>query len=281
MEDMTANTTREPSDLEWLLQKVEVIRAAWKLVLVSFLTLGIFGCAALYGYDSARQVYSSHMVLPLTPNLQALIYTDAILGPVVRKIRSVSEPDVSEERQRLASRLVVSELKKGAGLFSISVTDHSPQAAQAILAQVLTQIVVASKPSGTALANAQRRMESEKRALTELKELSAVFRENASRARAGNEGEQYARSFVILVTEIATKEREIWELQNLLDGFKVEDVVVPPSLSPRPDSTGLARGLALILLVSFLLSISFALLRDVWGKRNGSQGNTSNMQRAA
>ncbi|MCP4615805.1 MAG: hypothetical protein GY844_05165, partial [Bradyrhizobium sp.] len=90
---MTANTARELTDLEWLIQKIEIVRAAWKLVLVSFLTLSILGCVMLFFV--VPPVYSSQMVLPLTLNQQALIHTDAILGPVVRKRSPTGGPDIS------------------------------------------------------------------------------------------------------------------------------------------------------------------------------------------
>lgn len=270
LEDMTANTFREPGDIESLLQKVEIVRTAWKPILVSFLTLGVLGCGILY--TAMRPIYSSRMVLPLTSNLQALIHTDAILDPVARKIHSMSGLEIFDARLQLASKLVLSELKKGSGLFSISVTDHSAQTAQATLSAVLDQIIAASKPSGTALASAQEELESQQRTLTELKEFSAVLRENASRTRSASDGEQYARSFVTLVSEIAAKEQRIKELQNQLYGFRVEDVIVPPGVPSHPDpSSGLTRGLSLILLVSLILPISFVLLRDAWRRRTSSQ----------
>lgn len=275
---MTANTPRESTDLEWLLQKVDVVRAAWKLILVTFLTLGIVGGAVLYAIT--RPVYTSHMVLPLPPTVQALIYTDAILAPVVRKI-DAADTDISGQVQRLRSRLSVSELKSGSDLFSIAVTDHSPQRAQAILDQILAQITVMSKPSGTRLAAAQQQIASEKRAVAELKEVLATLREQASRAKGGAEGESNARSFVFLVSDIAVKEQKIWELESRLEGFKLEDVVVRPTLESRPDLTALYRRLAALLLVSLLLPLSFVFLRDLWRKRSSSKDNPSNIQRAA
>ncbi|MGQ0684334.1 hypothetical protein [Bradyrhizobium sp.] len=275
---MTANTSHESSDLEWLFQKVEIVRSAWKLVLVSFLTLSILGCGALF--VTMRPAYTSQMVLPLTPHLQALIYTDAIQGPVVRKIRSTGETDMTEERQRLAARLVVSELTKGSGLFSISVKDPSPQGAQAILDHILAQIVDVSKPSGTNLANAQQQLESYKRALIEMKGLAATLKENASRAKGGSEGESYARSFALLVSDIAAKEQRIFELQSYLAGFRIEDVAVPPTLVSRT-SIWPSRELAVILLASLVLPISFVLLSDRWRKRLRSKDSASNLPRSA
>jgi hypothetical protein len=274
---MTANTTHEPSDLEWLFQKIEIIRTAWKLVLVGFLTLSILGCGALF--VTMRPAYTSQMVLPLTPHLQALIYTDAVLGPVVRKIHSTGEIDITEERQRLAARLVVSELKKGSGLFSISVKDSSPQGAQAVLDHILAQIVSVSKPSGSSLASTQQQLESYKSALTEMKGLAATLKENASRAKNGIEGESYARSFALMVSEIAAKEQKVLELQSNLAGFKIEDVAVPPTLVSRT-SIWLSRELAVILLASLLLPISFVLLSERWRRGLGSK-DTSNLRRSA
>ena len=276
---MSINGPRGSGEIEWLIQKLEIVRAAWKLILVGFLTVSVLGAAALYAV--AQPTYTSHMVLPLTPNLQALIYTDAILAPVLRKLRSANTPDIPTERQRIASKLVVTELKKGSGLFSISVTDRSAKGAQDILNQLLAEIAIASKPSGSSLASAQQQIEVHKRALAELKELSAVLKENASRAKGGSDGEQYARSFVVLIAEIAAKEQRIWELQTFLEGFKLEDVVVPPNLPSRSDAASLSRKLALILLVSLLLPVCFVLLRDLWRRRRGSGNAMSSLQRAA
>jgi hypothetical protein len=269
---MNGNRHRDLSELEWLLQKVEILRTAWKLVFITFLTMSILGCAAVFA--TARPVYSSHMVLPLTSNLQALIYTDVILAPVARNVRlQTSAPDISFEPQDIASRLVVSELKKGSDLFSVTVTDNSPQGAKALLDQVFSQLAAASRPTGTARDNVQQQIESLIRALTELKELSAALKENAQRAKGGVEGELYARSYVILVTDIAAKEQRIRELQNYLEGIKIEDVMIPPSLSSKPNFPGFNRKLALVVLVSLLLPISFVFLRDLRRKRDGSHSD--------
>jgi hypothetical protein len=276
---MSINGLRESGEIEWLIQKLEIVRAAWKLILIGFLTLSVLGATALYAI--AQPTYSSHMVLPLTPNLEALIYTDAILAPALRKLRSANTSGVTMEREGIASKLVVTELKKGSGLFSISVTDHSAQGAQDILNQLLAEIAIVSKPSGSSLASAQQQIEAQKRALAELKELSAVLKENASRAKGGSDGEQYTRSFVVLIAEIAAKEQRIWELQTFLEGFKLEDVVVPPNLASRPDAASFSRKLALILLLSLLLPVCFVLLRDLWRRRGGSGHATSSLQRAA
>lgn len=275
---MTVTRAGEFSDVEWLLAKLEIARAAWKSILAGFLLLAILGAATLFAVE--QPTYSSHMVVPLPANVQALIHTDAVLVPVVRKIYPANS-DLSENVQRLQEKLTVTELKKGSGLFTIEITDHSPQRAQAALNEVLNQIVVVSKPFGTNLASAQQQMESEKRALTALKEFLASLKDRTSPSKAGNEGDPTSRSFGTLISDITAREQRIWELQNYLEGLNTEDVAVRPTLASRVDPRGLYRKLAMILLVSLVLPVAFVLLRDFWRKRKISQGPPSTLPRAA
>jgi flagellin-specific chaperone FliS len=212
-------------------------------------------------------------VLPLSSRLQALIQTDIILSAVEKDLRlQASDPATLRESQNLASRLTVSELKKGSDLFLFTAAGDSPQKAKALLDQVFIQLAAASKPMGSALINVQNQIESLTRALSELKDLSAVLKENAQRTKGGIESELYARSFVILVSDMATKEQKIQELQNFLEGIKIQDVIVSPSLSSQPTFPGFRRRLAAVLLFSLLLPVSFVFLRDM--KRRRSQGYT-------
>ncbi|KAH2809863.1 hypothetical protein KXV85_005622, partial [Aspergillus fumigatus] len=158
--------------------------------------------------------------------------------------------------------------------------DYSPQGAQAILNQIFAEITVATTPSGSNLASAQRQIDSETRALAELKELLAALKERPSQSKGGNDGESGTRSLVALIADIAAREQRVWEYQKYLEGLKIEDVVVRPTLASRPDSTRLYRKLAVILLTSLLLPVAFVFLRDFWRRRSGSHNNTaSTLQR--
>jgi hypothetical protein len=274
---MNGNRIRDLSELDWLVQKVAIIRTAWKLVFISFLAISIVGFAAVFA--TAQPVYYSRMVLSLPTNLQALIYTDAILGAVARNTR-LSASDTPFEPQDIASKLLVSELKKGSGLFSITVTDHSPHVAKVLLDQLFLQLAVVSKPKGTALANVQQELDSLTSALTELKGLSTVLRENAPRLKDGTDGDLYARSFVTLVSDIVAKEQRVRELQNSLKGINIDDVAVPPTLMPKPNFPGFNRKLALVAAVSLLLPISFVLLRDLWRRRRNDCRTDASTSRA-
>lgn len=265
MENASNNKARDLREIEWLFQKVEIARAAWKLILIGFVTLSVLGSAALVAF--VRPIYSSHMVLPLPPTVLPLIHTDAILVPAARNFYP-DDANLSAEVQRLRSRLVASDLRKGSELFSVSVTDHSPEHAQAILNQILSQIIAASKPVGSNLAGIQKQIDSEKRAMAQLKELAAALKDRLSRPNAAVEGDAAARAFTILVSDIAGKEQKLSGIEDRLEGIKIEDVVVRPTLGSLVEQTDFYRKLGLILLASFLLPVSLVFLRDLWRRRN-------------
>lgn len=261
-ENMKPNTTRGATDIEWLLSKAKLVRTSWMLVLTGFLGLSILGCGALVLI--ARPVYSSHMVLSLTSTMQALVYTDAVLFPSLRKVGNTGDSDLAAEGRRLASRLSVSELTKGSGLFMIAVSDHSAQSAQAILDQILAQLVAVSQPSERTIAEVRQRLESQTRALTELRGILTALKETASGVKGASESEQYARSFTTLVNEIMSKEQELFVLESRLKGLDAEDVIVRPIRSTLTNSVWRPHRLAVIFLVSLALPVLFVLFRDVW-----------------
>lgn len=263
MQHPTTDKASAASDLDWLLQQLEIVKSAWKLVIPSFLALSLIVTGALYALTP--KVYSSSMILRLTPRQQTLFEIGLRLAPL--KTNNTADPgDNPRNRHTLPPKTEVSEIKRGSGLFSISISDSSAQRAQATLQEVLAEFATASKPSGMSLASATRQLESYNRTLTELQELSAVLKQKAL-AKDGSESDLYARSLAAVATDILRIEEKIWEIENLLQGFKTEDVLVSPSLPSSPDDQGLKRKVLTILLLSALLPILFVLVRAHWQMR--------------
>jgi hypothetical protein len=112
---------RPQSDFAWLLSKLAIVAASWKLVAIGTAILtaaGIAGTLLL-----TKPVYSSHMILPLTPTLRAIVQAGLIEGAAASEL--------------------------GSNLYSVSVSGPSPEETEATIKKALDQITARSKPTGT------------------------------------------------------------------------------------------------------------------------------------
>ncbi|MGX4803521.1 hypothetical protein [Bradyrhizobium guangdongense] len=256
-----STTTPELSDLNWLLEKLNVLLTSFKILVLGTAALIALGFSSvLLGH---KLEYASSMVVPLTSRTRAVIKTGAVLDPVIRSTHlGIDFPHIEVAREVLQRRLVISqELSPGSGLYSLSFTDQTPEQAQAVLNQFLAQIIALSKPVGTARVDTLQQIESLKQTLFDLKSAAAAITANANKEKGGSEGEMYARALVVLVSEIATKEHTLWTLQNGLDGLRLEDIPVKPTLPSLPEPAGTLRKLTVVAIGSFCLMALVVLIR--------------------
>jgi hypothetical protein len=260
----------EPNTVRTMIYITSIIRAGWKTGLRGFVSIVVVGIVIVF--LTLHPKYLSRTVLPLSPNVRVLIKTEAILDPVVATARlDMKWSGTEAARRRLASQIDISqELITGSGLYALTVSDETPQRAQNILQELLAKVLVASKPTGTARANALQEIERFKRSLGDLNALAQTLKENANRVKEGSDGEQYARALVALVTDIAAKENRISELQNWLEGLQPADVVLQPTLATLPESTNLLTKLSIVLIGAFLFMLGFLLLRHQWRQEHSS-----------
>lgn len=113
------------SDREWLFSKVSILLASWKPILIGTVFLTAIGFAATLLLD--KPVYMSRMILPLTPDLRALIQAGVIDAP----------------------GLAVSGFPAASTLYTVSVSASSPEETEAGAKRALDQIIARSKPSGS------------------------------------------------------------------------------------------------------------------------------------
>ncbi|WP_439369442.1 hypothetical protein [Bradyrhizobium sp. DASA03120] len=267
---MGSFSDERPNFAEALTHLLAILAVYWKAFLIGYVGLAAAGVAI--ALLTSHPQYSSRMVLPLAPTARALIKTEAILDPVALEAHMAAElSNLPNARGELADKIVVSpELAPGSGIYSVTVTDQAPQRAQEILQVLLAHVLATSKPTGSVRIALLQEIETLKNALADLKKLAQALSGNANRVKGGDEGEQYARAFVSLVSEIAAKENRIAELERGLEGLKPDDVLLRPTLANQPDRANLRAKIGLAVSCSFLLMFGAILLRHQWLQRSSS-----------
>ena len=110
------------SDFEWLLDQVALVLASWKLVIIGTAILTAAGTAGMFWLSPP--VYSSRMILPLTPSLQAMIGA-GVIGE---------------------TGITLAQLPPSSALYSVSMSARSAEEAEAGVKRTLEQILERSKP---------------------------------------------------------------------------------------------------------------------------------------
>lgn len=253
----------------------------WKNALVCFTTFFVLGGAGVL--FTAKTTFSSRAILPLTPSIEALVKTEAVLDPVLRKPPfNKQQIPIELARNQLADRVTISpELATGSTIRAISVSEETPEQAQAVLQRLLKSLFAASVPRGTSREFVLERIKNQTTALTSLKALAQSLQENARTVEGGGEGQQYSRAMVALVSDIASKENELWQLQNNLSGMQPGDLVVPPTLATIPNPKRLLEKLIVVATVAVVLTLAFVILLKQWRERYPLSKRTKPSSQAA
>lgn len=223
----TYGTTGPTSDLEWVLGKISIVARSWKLVLLG--TIIITSAVLLAVFLFGRPIYTARMVVPLSPQVQALISVGVVASGV-----SVSQ-----------------ELAPNTRLHSVSVSNADPEIARAELQRAFEQIVTASKPSPSLRIRILSDIDTTQRALSELRGIN----------------ESALRSTTLVSTEIENLEFKLEKFQLLLDGIRPDEVPQPPGKAVESWRPLSPRTALLVLLISFGLMAGLVLLRDLLPQR--------------
>lgn len=266
------------NDFDWLLNKARLIFSSWKQVLIGWIALFAVGAAILFMLPPK---YTSRSVLPLAAGTKAVLWTEIILDPVAQEIYPPGRlVDAESARQSLARSLTLSpELGPGSGLYTLSHTDKSPKAAQAVLSKIVDRILAASRPTGTARADAMNQVETLVKAKDDLEAFAATLKEKTNRLKDGSEGELYARALAVLISDIAAKKSKIQQLTAYLEGPSREDILLWPTLPDRPNSGALATKLLSVAIGSLALMIFAVLVLHSWRQWRGQSGTIKSPDR--
>jgi uncharacterized protein involved in exopolysaccharide biosynthesis len=209
------------TDTEWMLDRAAKVARSWKLV--SFGTAALTAAILLVVLAFAKPTYTARMVLPLSPQVEALIGA-GIIAPGV----SVSK-----------------ELATNTRLFALSVSGTDPQATQSELQKAFDQIVTASKPPPSLRLRILSDIDANQRALAELRGLK----------------ESTLRSTTLVRTEIENIELRISKLQLLLDGIRPDEVPQQPGPAIESWQPLSLRTALVAFLFSLSLMSAIALVR--------------------
>lgn len=164
------------------------------------------------------------------------------------------------------------ELIAGSGVRTISVSGDTPEQARAVLQVLLESQFAASVPRGTSREFLLERIKNQAAALTNLRTVARSLQENAKTVEGASEGEQYSRALAALVSDIATKEIDLWQLHNSLRGMQPGDVIVQPTTATIPNPRRLLEKLIVVATLALALTLALVTLRRQW-RRHSSSGH--------
>ncbi|MCS3765340.1 hypothetical protein [Bradyrhizobium centrosematis] len=254
-------------DLAWIKGRFNVLRQSSRLVLIGTVAFAIIGGIPVFVTNP--RIYESHMVLPLGPRVLGLLKSEAVLDPVVESI--TGRPPTESDRRSLANSIAVSaEMSRASNLYTVGVEAKSPGEAQSVLERILKEALKVSKPSGSSRDKIEQEIRSLDETVADLRKLSNRLNDNAEHVSAGAPGEMYARAFIFLLSEIRVQEQRLLQLKDELEGLRVDDVIVRPTLSSAPKPQRLVWKLTVVAVAAFLFVCLVILIRDEWRRSSAA-----------
>jgi hypothetical protein len=226
-----------------------------KLLIIGPLAVGL--CALGISF-MVPQTFDSVAVLQAEQATASLMVTAAVLDPVVASLGLAKEDTVEGARRKLRERIKTA-VGRNDKLLTLTVSDRTPQQAQATANAVLQQTYLQSSPKGgirkrleVQLTEAQGRLKNAESAA------AGLLKRLDSPAANTNTGTELARGYADLLSAAGSAQNQVIALEGQLEGLSEALLVQAPTLPQKASKpkkgliaigATLATGLLLLLFV--------------------------------
>ena len=224
-----------------------------KLLILGPLLVGI--CALGIAYI-VPQTFESIAVLKAEQATASLMTTAAVLNPVAAELGLTQEDSPEEARRRLREQIKVA-VGRNDKLLTLTVSAPTPHQAQIVADAVLRQTYQQSRPKASELARLEVQLKGAEARIKNAEDAAGALLKRMELSGAAG-GAELARGYGELLTVAAAAQKQVAELQILLDGVTDAQLVQAPTLPQKASKpkkgliaigATLAAGLALMLFV--------------------------------
>ena len=224
-----------------------------KLLILGPLLVGI--CALGIAYI-VPQTFESIAVLKAEQATASLMTTAAVLNPVAAELGLTQEDSPEEARRRLREQIKVA-VGRNDKLLTLTVSAPTPHQAQIVADAVLRQTYQQSRPKASELARLEVQLKGAEARIKNAEDAAGALLKRMELSGAGG-GAELARGYGELLTVAAAAQKQVAELQALIEGLTDAQLIQAPTLPEKASKpkkgliaigATLAAGLALMLFV--------------------------------
>ena len=224
-----------------------------KLLILGPLLVGL--CALGIAYI-VPQTFESIAVLKAEQATASLMTTAAVLNPVAAELGLTQEDSPEEARRRLREQIKVA-VGRNDKLLTLTVSAPTPHQAQIVADAVLRQTYQQSRPKASELARLEVQLKGAEARIKNAEDAAGALLKRMELSGAGG-GAELARGYGELLTVAAAAQKQVAELQALIEGLTDAQLVQAPTLPQKASKpkkgliaigATLAAGLALMLFV--------------------------------
>ena len=224
-----------------------------KLLILGPLLVGI--CALGIAYI-VPQTFESIAVLKAEQATASLMTTAAVLNPVAAELGLTQEDSPEEARRRLREQIKVA-VGRNDKLLTLTVSAPTPHQAQIVADAVLRQTYQQSRPKASELARLEVQLKGAEARIKNAEDAAGALLKRMELSGAGG-GAELARGYGELLIVAAAAQKQVAELQALIEGVTDAQLVQAPTLPQKASKpkkgliaigATLAAGLALMLFV--------------------------------
>lgn len=226
-----------------------------KLLIIGALLVGL--CALGISFV-LPQTYQSVAVLQAEQPTASLMFTAAVLDPVIAALGLAKDDTLENARLKLREQIKTA-VGRNDKLLTLTVSDHTAQQAQAMANAVLQQTYQESRPKGNARARLETQLAEAQARLKNAQDASVgVLKRLESNGSGVNGGVELARGYAELLGATGAAQNQVSTLEAQLEGLSEAQLVQSPTLPQKASQpkkglitigATLAAGLALLLFV--------------------------------
>ena len=224
-----------------------------KLLILGPLLVGL--CALGIAYI-VPQTFESTAVLKAEQAIASLMTTAAVVNPVAAELGLTQEESPEEARRRLREQIKVA-VGRNDKLLTLTVSAPTPHQAQSIADALLRETYLQSRPKASELARLEVQLKGAEARIKNAEDAAGALLKRMELSGAGG-GAELARGYGELLTVAAAAQKQVAELQALIEGLTDAQLVQAPTLPQKASKpkkgliaigATLAAGLALMLFV--------------------------------
>lgn len=248
-----------------------------KLLLIGSLVVGL--CALAISFV-LPPTFQSVAVLQAEQPTASLMLTAAVLDPVIAAMGLAKDDTLENARLKLREQIKTA-VGRNDKLLTLTVSDRTPQQAQAIASAVIKQTYQESRPKGSARARLETQLAEAQARLKNAQDASVgvLKRLESNGAGGANSGTELARGYAELLNATGTAQSQISLLEIQLEGVSEAQLVQSPTLpqnASQPKKGLIAIGATLATGLALLL---FIFMRQAFRNTPPNQTSTAKLMR--
>lgn len=244
----------------------------------AYLLIGVSLAGALIGLGGTAllpSIYESTSLLRLSESDGAMMKSVDVLKPVIEELK-LQRGELFDTAVMRVGLQIAPTFSKKEGFLKLSTQAQTPEAAQALNIAVQDSFKRFALPKGRALESIEGQLRITRGTVDELGAGALRVSKSLDKVNPGTEAEAMTRSYVTMIEQRDTRQKQLLDLQASLKGIGTEIIIQQATLPTEPIKSKRFLVAILAAVAAGFVCLLFILIRN---SLKSAKGNTTGFEK--